>query len=830
MSQRISHARTFWERLCDDDPDLPPVEFMLPRPEEVMDGLNRMQLIENFDIRPPGERRKSIVEFGVSSSRQYQGNMEEVRKDILDARRKGMHCFIACDNKGQADRIRELLDDVEENIITSVARLSGGFTDSASGIFLLTDHEIFSRYRRRIKYRRFKEGAPIPDFRALTLGDYVVHVDYGIGRYMGLRRIRAGKAWKDCLLVQYQGDDQLFVPIEQLKRIKKFTSEEGVAPVVNKLGGSAWEKLKAKTKKSIQRMAEDLLKLYAERKALPGHKFRPDEQMLRAFEESFVYEETPDQLRVWEEVLNDMKSPSPMDRLICGDVGFGKTEVAMRAAFVAALDGKQVVVLAPTTILTDQHEETFRERFADFPVRIDSISRFRTRAEQNDILARAAAGKVDVVIGTHRLLSRDVHFKNLGLLVIDEEQRFGVRHKERIKQMRKNVDVLAMSATPIPRTLNMSLLGARDISFINTPPRDRYAVHTEVTPFDERSIAGAVMREIDRNGQVFFVHNRVQSIVSMARYLQSLMPNITFGVAHGQLPEKELEKIMRDFHHGKFQVLVTTMIIENGLDIPMVNTIIINRADTFGLSQLYQLRGRVGRSNRRAYAFLMTPPMACLSRVANQRLRIIEEFADLGSGFKIAMRDLEIRGAGNILGVEQSGFIAAVGFDLYNELLHETIAELKGEKVERAPEVEMNIKEDTYLPEDFIADAGERVLFYRRLAETVSADEVKVIEEEIADRFGRLSGPAANLVDSVYIRHYAAAAGASEISFAEGEATLYIPETMQVTRSFVEGMVKKSPVKLNFAFQKGMRITFTVPEGPDRSLERIKNILQAMVA
>jgi transcription-repair coupling factor (superfamily II helicase) len=830
ISQRIAHARTIWERQHHEDPGIPPADFMLAAPEEVMRGLEQMHLVENYEIRPSGERREVLVEFGITSSRQYQGNMEEVRKDILQAREKGYQSLIACDNKGQADRLRELLEDVEEHTSLSVARLSGGFTDSTTGLFLLTDHEIFSRYRRRVRYRRFKEGAPIPDYRALILGDFVVHVDYGIGRYMGLRRIQAGGALKDCLLIQYQGADQLFVPIEQLKRIKKFTSEEGVAPVVNKLGGSAWENLKARTKKSIQRMAEDLLRLYAERKTLPGHAFRPDEQMLRAFEDSFIYEETPDQLRVWGEVLDDMRSTSPMDRLICGDVGFGKTEVAMRAAFVAVLEGKQVVALVPTTILADQHEETFRDRFADFPVRIDSISRFRTKAEQKDILDRVAAGKVDIVIGTHRLLSKDVHFKNLGLLIIDEEQRFGVRHKERIKQMRKNVDVLAMSATPIPRTLNMSLLGARDISFINTPPRDRYAVHTEVRPFEERSIAEAVMREIDRDGQVFFVHNRVQSITSMTGYLRSILPTVSFGVAHGQLPEKELEKVMRDFHHGKFQALVTTMIIENGLDIPAVNTIIINRADTFGLAQLYQLRGRVGRSNRRAYAFLLVPPKIPLSRIASQRLRIIEEFAELGSGFKIAMRDLEIRGAGNILGTEQSGFIAAVGFDLYNELLHETIAELRGEKMERPPDVEMNFKTDTFLPEEYIADAGERVLFYRRLSETVSAEEVKSIEEEITDRFGRPSGPAANLVDSVYIRHYAAAAGASEISFAEGEAVLHLPETADVTRTTVEHMVKKSPVKLRFSFQKGMHIAFSAPGREDRPLEAVKKILQAIVA
>lgn len=827
VEQRLVRAGTVWEHMRHENPDLPPPEYLYDSPDGLKGGLERLLLIENHDIRP---HHTEVIEFSVSSSRQYQGSMEEVRKDIHSAHTRGMRCFVACDNKGQADRMNDLLEEVDGSYTISVARISGGFSDPASGLFLLTDHEIFSRYRRRVRYRRFKDGVPIPDYRSLTLGEYVVHVDYGIGRYMGLKRINAGGVETECLLVQYQGTDQLYVPVDQLKRVKKYTSEEGVAPVVNKLGGAAWENLKARTKKSIQRMAEDLLRLYAERKALPGHAAQADGNMVEAFEDSFIYEETVDQLRVWSEVLSDMKSPHPMDRLICGDVGFGKTEMAMRAAYVAVLDGRQAAVLVPTTILADQHEETFRERFADFPVKVDSISRFRTKAEQSEVLAQLAAGKVDIIIGTHRLLSNDVHFRNLGLLVIDEEQRFGVRHKERLKKMRRNVDSLAMSATPIPRSLNMSLMGARDISFINTPPRDRYSVHTEIMPFNEKYILEAVMREIDREGQVFFVHNRVQSIDSMAAYLRSIMPNVSFCIAHGQLPEKELERIMRDFHHGKFQVLVSTMIIENGLDIPTVNTIIINRADMFGLSQLYQLRGRVGRSNRRAFAYLLVPPKVQLNRIASTRLKIIEEFADLGSGFKIAMRDLEIRGAGNILGTEQSGFISSVGFDLYNELLHETIAELKGEKIERPPEVEMHFKVDTYLPEEYVPDASERVLFYRRLSEALNTVEVGAIEEEMIDRFGLPSGPAANLLDSIYIRHFAARAGIAEVTVSENSAILFIPETVEVTRAVVEKMVQKSPVKLNFSFQKGMQVSFMSVEERTRPLEGVKKVLQALVA
>ena len=473
-----------------------------------------------------------------------------------------------------------------------------------------------------------------------------------------------------------------------------------------------------------------------------------------------------------------------MERLICGDVGFGKTEIAIRAAFLAVLDGKQVAVLVPTTILAEQHEETFHDRFADFPVKLASLSRFKTRSEQKQVLDRLARGEIDIVIGTQRLLSKDVHFKDIGLLVIDEEQRFGVRHKERLKAMRTNVDVLAMSATPIPRTLNMSLLGARDISYINTPPRDRYSVHTEIVPFDEKFITEAILREIDRDGQVFFVHNRVKSIYSMENYLRKLLPNVTFGVGHGQLPERELEKVMHDFHHRKFQVLIATMIIENGLDIPSVNTILINRADTFGLSHLYQLRGRVGRSDRRAFAYLLIPPKATLSKVAHHRLRTIEEFADLGSGFNIAMRDLEIRGAGNILGTEQTGFISSLGFDMYMELLKETIAELKGEKIEKPPEVEIRTSHDLFLPDTYIPVPEDRVLFYRRLADSVNSGQVSEIEDELSDRYGRLPDPARNLVDAAYIRHYADSMGASDVIVGDnGLVEIMVPEAIEVTRS-----------------------------------------------
>ncbi len=825
VKKKIEHTFTVWGIQKNDNPDIPPPEDFFMSAEELKEELERLIVINNYYIKP---QKSNIINFNILPSRQYLGNLDELIKDIKKASHEQKKCHIVCDNKGQAERLNELLEDVEGFYSIDVARLSGGFNDPATGTVLFTDHEIFNRYLKRLRYRRFKDGINIPDYRALTFGDYVVHVDYGIGRYMGLKRIRAGGVETDCLQVEYNGSDKLFVPVEQLKRLKKFAAEEGVVPVVNKLGGTSWERLKARTKKSIQLMASDLLRLYAERKAFSGHAFKPDEHMLRCLEDFYFYGEPPDQQKAWYDVRKDMENHSPMERLICGDVGFGKTEIAIRASFMAVLDKKQVAVLVPTTILAEQHEETFKERLADFPVNIEALSRFKTKAEQKEILARLSSGHIDIIIGTHRLLSKDVHIKNIGLLIIDEEQRFGVRHKERIKKITSNIDVLSMSATPIPRTLNMALWSARDVSFINTPPNDRYSVHTEVIPFDEKYIVEAITREIDRNGQVFFVHNRIRSIESMASYLSKLLPSVTFCVVHGQLPEKILEKRMHDFYHRKFQVLVTSMIIENGLDIPSVNTIIINRADTFGLAQLYQLRGRVGRSNIRAYANLLIPPKTPINNIAKRRLRTIEEFAELGSGFNIALRDLELRGAGNILGTQQSGFISAIGFDLYSELLQETIAELKGEKVKKPPEVEVHLKRDMYIPDNYIGDAQERVLFYRRLSETVSPDEVNAIEEELIDRYGKPDEPVMNLIETAYIRQYAAMIGASEVSFDNNEINIYIPEGINITRENVSTLVKKSPVKLNFSFDKCMIVSFIVELDSSGPLAEAKKVLQAM--
>jgi transcription-repair coupling factor (superfamily II helicase) len=539
----------------------------------------------------------------------------------------------------------------------------------------------------------------------------------------------------------------LFVPVQQLGLVSRYAAGEGAKPALYRLGSGAWAKTKARAKRAIQDMADGLVKAYAARKALPGHAFKPDTVWQRELEASFPYEETPDQLNAIEEVRADLEAPRPMDRLICGDVGYGKTEVAIRAAFKVVQDGRQVAVLVPTTILAQQHLLTFRERLAGFPVRIEVLSRFRTPREQKETVAAIAEGKVDIVIGTHRLLSKDVKYAALGLVVIDEEHRFGVAQKEKLRQMTRLVDVLAMTATPIPRTLNLSLAGARDMSVIETPPRDRQPVHTEILEVDDEVVTDAILREIDRGGQVFFVHNRVETIHHAALMVQKLVPQVRVAVAHGQMAERQLEQVMLEFLDRRHDVLVSTMIIESGLDIPSVNTLVVDRADTLGLAQLYQLRGRVGRSAHRAYAYLLVPSRRVLTEEAEKRLRVIEEFDDLGAGFKIALKDLEIRGAGNLLGPEQHGFILGLGFDLYVKLLEEAVAELKGELPEHLAEPRLLTDWSAFLPDDYVPDEHDKLNLYRRLAETRSLEELDDLTLEMLDRFGQLPPPAVALFE-----------------------------------------------------------------------------------
>jgi transcription-repair coupling factor (superfamily II helicase) len=592
-----------------------------------------------------------------------------------------------------------------------------------------------------------KVSAFLSDFRDLQVGDYVVHVEHGIGQYQGLKEINQGDGNAEFMLLEYAEGARLYVPLTRLDLIQKYRSSEGTKPTLSHLGTQAWAKTKARVRKAMKDMTEELLKLYAERKTAQGHAFPSGNEFVREFEDAFEFNETDDQAQAITDVMHDMESSLPMDRLLCGDVGYGKTEVAMRAAFKAVSDNKQVAVLAPTTVLAFQHYETFKQRFGPFPVTIEMISRFRNPKQQKEILQKAEAGKIDILIGTHRILSKDLKFADLGLLIVDEEQRFGVRHKERIKQMRKQVDVLTMSATPIPRTLHMSLVGLRDMSVIETPPKDRMAIQTIVASWDDKLIQSSIEQELERGGQVYFVHNRVDTIWEIAAKLQELIPKARVLVGHGQMSETELEKVMLQFMHHEADILVATTIIENGLDIPLCNTILINRADRLGLSELYQLRGRVGRSSRRAYAYLLIPKEVELTPIARRRLAALKEFSDLGAGFKIAALDLELRGAGNLLGGEQSGHIEAIGFELYTQMLERAVREMKGEAAPDEAEIQLNLGLNIRIPAEYIPEENQRLRMYKRVAGVETESQLTDVAAELQDRYGPPPAAVRNLLD-----------------------------------------------------------------------------------
>jgi transcription-repair coupling factor (superfamily II helicase) len=705
----------------------------------------------------------------------FSGRVPDWVAELRSARQAGETAVFVAHSQGRAERVVELLADYQvpaapidrgedahsHAVLVAVGHLSKGFRLPGAALQLWAETDVFDEERQTHEKRRSATRTFLSDFRDLKIGDLIVHVDNGIGVFVGLKKIDVGLDSQEFMELRYAGEDKLFVPVERLDLVQKHTGAS--RPALDRLGGTSWEKAKSRVKKHMRDMAEELLKLYASRKAIPGHAFSPDSHWQQEFEDAFEWELTIDQRNAVTDIKRDMESPTPMDRLLCGDVGYGKTEVAMRAAFKAVMDGKQVAVLAPTTVLAFQHLKTLKDRFAAFPVRIDMVSRFRTKAEQKATLEDTAAGKVEILVGTHRLLSKDVTFRDLGLLVVDEEQRFGVAHKERIKQMKKRVDVLTMTATPIPRTLNMSLAGIRDMSIIETPPKDRLSIQTNVVKFDQEVMRRAIGNEIERGGQVYFVHNRVESIYSMGDLLHRLVPQARIGVGHGQMSEHALEKVMVDFVAHKYDVLLATTIIENGLDIANANTMIINRADRYGLSQLYQLRGRVGRSDRRAYAYLLIPPEDNLSPVAKQRLAAIREFSDLGSGFRVAALDLEIRGAGNLLGGEQSGQIEAVGFDMYMKLLEQTIKELKGEEIEDEVRANVNLRVDLRIDETYIPDMNQRLTIYRRIAGVRSEDELGRLVEEVRDRYGPTPESIENLAEYAFIRLLADRVGIESI-------------------------------------------------------------------
>ena len=733
-----------------------------------------------------------IVSFNQQPQPAFNKNFNLLINDLSKKTNEGYTNFILSDNAKQTERIFAIFEDIQsEQPEASKAHfkslnlsLSAGFVDNDLTLTCYTDHQIFDRYHRFHLREGFgrKESLSIQELYDLTPGDFVTHIDHGVGKFDGLQIIDNNGKKQEAIRLVYKNSDLLYVSIHSLHRISKYIGKEGTAPSLNKLGSGTWKTLKNKTKKKVKDIARDLIRLYAERKAAEGYRFMPDTYLQNELEASFIYEDTPDQLKATQEVKKDMEDGFPMDRLVCGDVGFGKTEVAIRAAFKAVTDSKQVAVLVPTTILALQHHKTFSDRLKGFPVSIDYINRFKSSKQQNETLNRLREGKLDIIIGTHRILSKDIEFKDLGLFVVDEEQKFGVSAKEKLRQIRANIDTLTLTATPIPRTLQFSLMGARDLSIMNTPPPNRYPVQTELRSFGEEVIRDAITYETSRGGQVFFVHNRVQNIMEVYDMIHRFVPNVRIAVGHGQMEGPKLEKIMLDFIDGEYDVLLATTIIESGLDIPNANTIIINDAQNYGLSDLHQLRGRVGRSNKKAFCYLLSPPLSTLTPEARKRLTSIEEFAELGSGFNIAMRDLDIRGAGNILGAEQSGFISEIGYEMYQKILDEALSELKESEFKELyskdqPEAvvirdcQLETDLELLIPDRYISSINERLNLYKELDGIEEESELETFAAKLKDRFGPLPDETKNLIQSMRLRWMAKKLGFEKLTLKFGRMT-----------------------------------------------------------
>ncbi len=746
----------------------------------------------------------------------------------------GFTVSLVCHNTGERQRLLELLEEQgyrpgtgSFDLRIALGRLRAGFSSDRDKLAVLSEREIFGRRYVRRTRRRFEAGQTITAFSDLRVGDYIVHQQHGIGRYLGLKRFE-GKSG-DFLTVQYSGGDKLYLPVTHIDLVQKYVGGDGSVPRVDRIGGATWARTKARVKKAVKDMTQELLELYARRGSVEGHPFSPDTHWQREFEDAFEYEETADQARAIVDVKRDMEMPRPMDRLLCGDVGYGKTEVALRAAFKAVMDGKQVALLVPTTVLAQQHYSTFSERLADYPVRVEMLSRFSTPKQQRETVERMKSGEVDIVVGTHRITSKDIRFKDLGLVIIDEEQRFGVAHKEKLKHLRANVDVLTMTATPIPRTLHLSLLGIRDMSLINTAPNDRLPIHTCIDAFDERLIQEAIVRELGREGQVFYLHNRVQTIEQVAVRINKLVPAARVAVAHGQMGEHRLEEVMSAFIRKEVDVLVCTTIIGSGLDIPNANTIVVDRADTFGLADLYQIRGRVGRYKHRAFAYLLIPGDRALSEDAQKRLKALEEFSSLGAGFRIAMRDLEIRGCGNILGGEQSGNIAAVGYEAYTQLIEECVAELKGEPLTRRPLPPFDLVIDAYIPEAYVPSEAQKITLYKRIAGVQSSDEVREIRDELTDRFGAPPAPVRRLLEVMGLRALGAEIGAIRMAAARDGVSVEFDSGRLISRKTRNVLEQTFGNRIQFTWQDKPGLTLqTDPQQDGDPLAATRNLLQAL--
>ncbi|HEV2274168.1 MAG TPA: transcription-repair coupling factor [Acidobacteriaceae bacterium] len=798
------------------------------------------------------------VTFSSRPTLRFHGSIPAFLKQIKSLAEEGARLLLIAPNQGEVERLAGLLREYgqpyrlgsriphpgSENIYDETSYLAGdprtpivvrsaiangvSLPDSNLVLFGANDFSDEADVAARPVARRAKSktAAFISDFRDLTVGDYVVHVEHGIARYLGLKEIEQDGLKVEFMVLEFAEQARLYVPLTRLDLIQKYRStDSGPAPVLNRLGSQQWTKTKARVQKAMQDMADELLKLYAQRKAAQGHAFPPDNEFQREFEDAFDYNETEDQLSAVVDIKRDMESSMPMDRLLVGDVGYGKTEVAMRAAFKAVQDGKQVAVLTPTTVLSFQHFETFKSRFKQFPINIEMISRFRTPREQKVILERVESGKVDILIGTHRILSKDLKFHDLGLLIVDEEQRFGVRHKERLKQMRREIDVLAMSATPIPRTLHMSLVGLRDMSVIETPPKDRMAIQTIVAKFDEKLIRTAIELELERGGQVYFVHNRVETIYEIAAKIREMVPQARVTVGHGQMSEGELERVMLAFMHDEYDVLVATTIIENGLDIPLANTIVVSRADRHGLSELYQLRGRVGRSNRRAYAYLLIPPEQELTEIARRRLAALKEFSDLGAGFKIAALDLELRGAGNMLGGEQSGHIEAVGFEMYTSMLEQAVNELKGEEHPQRPATQLNLGISLRIDESYISEENQRLRIYKKVAGAADDAAIEDLRAELEDRYGEMPLSVRHLLQAAILRLACERVGVAQVDRKRDQLLIRFTDQASVDPGRLMKMVAQNAKKgAQFTPQGVLRLPLKANE-PGEVLGEVRKLL-----
>jgi len=829
-------------------------EDLFLSPEQLQQFLDEGRRIDlpHLELAGTGEEGQTF-RFGASGNAELKlaisADSEEVLRPLVDRLsgwlEQSWRVILACHQKSQAERLHELIGHYglplavsergfpaergrrDRRVDILVGEISRGFCLAEDGLAVIAEEEIFGPRVKRRGLSEARKKQILTSLAELKPGDCMVHLDFGVGIYRGLQQLKLGEVEGDFLHLEYAGGDKLYLPVDRINLVQRYVGAEGIEPRIDRLGGAAWEKAKARAREAVEEMAEELLAIYAAREVSEGYAFSQPDDLYREFEASFAFEETPDQLSAIEDVLADMVSKKPMDRLVCGDVGYGKTEVAMRAAFKSVMDGKQVAVLVPTTILAQQHLETFTERFKAYPVRVEAISRFRSAKEQKEILGGVKKGDIDIIIGTHRLLQQDVSFRELGLIIVDEEQRFGVKHKERLKQYRATVDIITLTATPIPRTLYMSLMGIRDLSIIDTPPVDRLVVKTFVARFDDELIREAVLRELRRGGQVFFVHNRVQSIAAMAEHLRRIVPEAQIAVGHGQMEEKELERVMLGFMHGATNLLLSTTIIESGLDIPSANTLIVNRADAFGLAQLYQLRGRVGRAKQRAYAYFLIPGEGAISTEARERLKILQEISELGAGFRIATHDLEIRGAGDLLGARQSGNIAAVGFELYTELLEEAVSRLKGEERMDKVEPEIKLRIPAFIPDDYVPDPNQRLVIYKKLTQAASAEEIAEIREELADRFGKLPAAASYLLEVMRLRILLKLLLIKEVEFDGSRVAIAFHQKTPVSADRIVELIRDEPKKHRFTpdFRFILELADTSFDG---ILREVTNLLKRM--